>query len=195
MFNPGSIIGGVRGGQRVGNETVNGIPAVHYKIDITGLEALGYVNGNGDVWVAEPGDFVVKYTFEATGKDQFFGTSTGEGTIKWVYEVTDVNQPIVIQPPEDCSGAAEDIPIMTDAQDQAAMGTMTTYTSPSKFEDVVAFYEKEMKAKGWEATDDSGMSTEGLSMKSYTKDGRTVQVMITSDSSGKTSVMITEEKK
>jgi hypothetical protein len=36
MFDPGSIIGGVRGGQRVGNETVNGIPAVHYKIDVTG---------------------------------------------------------------------------------------------------------------------------------------------------------------
>jgi len=33
-------------------------------------------------------------------------------------------------------------------------------------------------------------------MKNYTKDGRKVQVMITTDSSnGKTSVMITEEKK
>jgi predicted small lipoprotein YifL len=196
MLDPDSIIGGVRGARRVGNETVNGVPAVHYKLDVSGLETLGYLNGDGDVWVAEPGNFVVKYTFQATGSDKFFGgSSTTEGTIKWVYEVTDVNQPINIQPPANCGGAAEDIPMMADAQDQAAFGAMSTYSTPSKFEDVVAFYEKEMKAKGWSESE-GGMSTEGMSMKTYTKDGRTVQVVITADSSGgKTSVMITEEKK
>jgi hypothetical protein len=40
------------------------------------------------------------------------------------------------------------------------------------------------------------MSTEAMSMKTYTKEGRTVQIIITADaSSGKTSVMITEQKK
>jgi hypothetical protein len=196
MMDPNSVIGGVRGARRVGNESVNGVPTVHYKVDVTGLESLGYLNGDGDVWVAEPGNYVVKYIFQATGKDKFFGSSTTEGTIKWDYEVTEVNQPISIQPPENCGGASEDIPMMSDAQDQAAFGGMSTYSTPSKFEDVVAFYEKEMKAKGWTEKEGSGMSTEGMSMKSYTKDGRTVQIVITADtSSGKTSVMITEEKK
>jgi hypothetical protein len=194
MLDPNSIIGGVRGAQRVGNETINGVPTVHYKIDVTGLETMGYLNGDGDVWVAEPGNFVVKYVFQATGKDTFFGSTSGEGTIKWDYEVTDVNQPINIQPPADCSGASEDIPMMADAQDQAAFGGTSTYSTPSQFEDVVAFYEEEMKANGWTEAE-GGMSAEGVSMKSYTKDGRTVQIMITSDSGGKTSVMITEEKK
>ncbi len=72
--------------------------------------------------------------------------------------------------------------MMADAQDQAAFGGMSTYSTPSKFEDVVAFYEKEMKAKGWTGKEEGGMSAEGMSMKSYTKDGRTVQVMITADS-------------
>ena len=197
MLDPNSIIGGVRGARRVGNETVNGVPTVHYKLDVSGLETLGYLNGDGDVWVADPGNYVVKYTFQATGTDKFFGSgSNTDGTIKWDYEVTDINQPINIQPPADCGGAAEDIPMMADAQDQAAMGGMSTYSTPSAFEDVVAFYEKEMKAKGWAETDGSGMSAEGMSMKSYTKDGRTVQLIITADSGGgKTSVMITEEKK
>ena len=195
MMDPNSIIGGVRGAQRVGNETVNGVPTAHYKLDVSGLETLGYLNGDGDVWVAEPGNYVVKYTFQATGSDKFFGSSTdSEGTIKWTYEVADVNQPINIQAPENCGGAAEDIPMMADAQDQAAFGGTTTYSSPSKFEDVVAFYEKEMKANGW-AENEGGMSTEGVSMKNYTKDGRTVQVMISADSGdGKTMVMITEEQ-
>lgn len=198
MMDPNSIIGGVRGTQRVGNETVNGVPTVHYKVDASGLETLGYLNSDGDVWVAEPGNYVVKYTFQAkaTGKDSLFGSAMGEGTIKWDYEVTEVNQPITIQAPENCGGAAEDIPMMSDAQDQAAMGGMSTYSTPSKLADAVAFYEKEMKAKGWTEKEGSGMSAEGMSTKSYTKDGRTVQIVITADtSSGKTSVMITEEKK
>jgi hypothetical protein len=195
MMDPNSIIGGVRGAQRVGSETINGVPTVHYKLDASGLEMMGYFNGDGDVWVAESGDYVVKYTFQATGSDKFFGgSSDSEGTIKWDYEVSDVNQPIVIQPPEDCGGAAEDIPMMSDAQDQAAFGGTSTYSTPSKFEDVAAFYEKEMKAKGWTEAE-GGMSAEGVSMKNYTKDGRTVQVMITGDSGGdKSTVMITETK-
>ena len=196
MMDPNSIIGGVRGAQRVGNETINGVPAVHYKLDVTGLETMGYLNGDGDVWVAESGNFVVKYVFQATGTDKLFGMGSGdnEGTIKWTYEVSDVNQPIDIQAPADCGGAAEDIPLMTDAQDPASFGSMSTYSTPSSFEDVVAFYEKEMAAKGWKEAE-GGMSAEGISMKNYTKDGRTVQIMISADSGGgKTSVMITEEK-
>jgi hypothetical protein len=195
MMDPNSIIGGVRGAQKVGNETINGIPTAHYKLDVTGLETLGYLNGDGDVWVAEPGNYVVKYVFQATGTDKFFGgTSNSEGTIKWDYEVSDVNQPINIQAPENCGGAAEDIPMMDDATDQASFGGTSTYSSPSKFDDVVAFYEKEMKALGWTEAE-GGMSAEGLSMKNYTKDGRTVQVMISGGTGGdNTSVMITEQK-
>ena len=194
QFNPSDMMGGLHGAQLIGTETVNGVPTSHYKSDVKGMDALGYLNAQGEFWIAQPGDFVVKYLFEATGKDQFLGNATTEGTVKWVYEVTNVNQPIDIQPPKDCSGAAEDIPLMADAADQSALGGTTMYTSPSTFKDVVAFYEKEMLAKGWQAKEDGGMSAEGLSMKSYTKDARTVQVMITADT-GKTSVMITEEKK
>jgi len=193
QFNPSDLIGGLRGAQLIGNETVNGVPTSHYKSDVTGMDALGYVNSQGEFWVAQPGDFVVKYLFQATGKDRFLGNATNDGTIKWLYEVKQVNQPIDIQAPKDCSGAAEDIPLMADAADQSALGGTTMYTSPSAFKDVVAFYDKEMPAKGWQAKEDGGMSADNLSMKSYTKDGRTVQVMITADT-GKTSVLITESK-
>jgi hypothetical protein len=193
-FNPSDVMGGLHGAQLIGTETINGVPAAHYKSDVKGLDALGYLNAQGEFWIAQPGDYVVKYTFEATGKDRFLGNSNTEGTIKWDYEVKQINQPIDIQAPKDCSGAAEDIPLMADAAEQSAFGGTSMYTTPSAFKDVVAFYEKEMVAKGWQAKADGGMSAEGVSMQSYTKDGRTVQVMITTDASGKTSVMITEEK-
>ena len=78
---PGLLEPLMRGAQRLGNETINGIPTVHYKLDASGLEVMGYLNGDGDVWVAESGNYVVKYTFQATGSDKFFGgSSTSEGT-------------------------------------------------------------------------------------------------------------------
>lgn len=193
-FNPSDVMGGIRGAQLVGNETVNGVPTAHYKSDVKDLAVLGYLNAQGEFWIAQPGNFVVKYTFEATGKDRFMGNSNSEGTIKWVYEVKQINQPIDIQPPANCGGAAEDIPMMADAEGQSSLAGTSMYTTPSKLADVVAFYEKELKAKGWQAQADAGMSNDTVSMKSYTKDGRTLQVVITADSSGKTSVLITEAK-
>lgn len=194
MFTPASVIGGVRGAQLAGEETINGVPTRHYKTDVTGIEALGYLSAQGDVWVAQPGDFVVKYTLQATGKDQFFGNTNSEGTVKWTYEISDVNQPIDIRPPADCASAAQDIPIMSDAENQSVVGPVTTYNSPSKSDEVVAFYEKEMAANGW-TEKEGGFSAAGVSQKVYGKDKRTVQIMITTDqSSGSTSVLITEEK-
>jgi hypothetical protein len=194
-FTPSSVIGDIKAAQLLGTDNINGVSAQHYAVDINSLTALGaYTNGKSEVWVAQPGNFVVKYSFEATGKDTFFGGGTDtEGTIKWVYELKSVNQPIVIEPPKDCGGAPEDIPVMADATDQSAFGTMTTYSSPSAFDDVVNFYKKEMVAKGWTAKDD-GMAMDGFAQLSFTKDNRTASVMITADTDTKvTSVMISIE--
>ena len=68
-------MGGLRGAQLIGTETVNGVPTAHYKSDVKGLDTLGYLNAQGEFWIAQPGDFVVKYLFEATGKDKFLGNS------------------------------------------------------------------------------------------------------------------------
>ncbi len=198
ILDPNSIIGDVRGAQRIGNETVNEVPTIHYQLDVSALQTLGYLNGYGDVWVADPGNYVVKYIFQATATantQSMFGSSLGEGSLRLDYEVTGVNQPISIQPPENC-GATEDIPMMADAQDPVVIGNVNAYSSPSQFEDVVAFYEKEMKAQDWTETEGTGMSTNTMSAKNYTKGGRNVQIVITADaSSGKTTVMITEQKK
>jgi predicted small lipoprotein YifL len=212
LLDPGSVIGDIRSAQFVGHETVNGIPTAHYKTNSNNASFLTYVSGSGDVWIAKQGGFVVKSTFDGNFKDNsgMFCNITNlsadetkikcqpdqsEFNMKWNYEVTNINQPINIQVPENCGGAAGDIPMMADAQDAAVIGDMNTYSSPSAFEDVVAFYEKEMKSKGWTETEGSGVSAEGLSMKNYIKDGRTVQIIITADTSGgMTSVTITEEK-
>jgi hypothetical protein len=193
-FSPSDIIGDIRTSQLVGVENINGVSAKHYVVDANSIIALGgYTNAKGEAWIADPGNFVVKYLFEATGKDQFFGGDTNtEGTIRWDYEVKSINQPVEIKAPEDCGGAPADIPIMADAKDQSAFGEMTTYASPSAFEDVVNFYKEQMPANGWSEDTSGGMSTDNFASLSFKKDGSTASITISFDTSNNTtSVLIT----
>lgn len=194
-FTPSSVIGDIKTAQLLGTDNINGVSAQHFAVNIADLTALGaYTNGKSEVWIAQPGNFVVKYSFEATGKDTFFGGgANAEGTIKWTYELKSANQPIVIEPPKDCGGAPADIPVMADATDQSAFGAMTTYTSATAFDTVVKFYQTEMVAKGW-AAQEGGMSADGFTMLSFTKDKRTASVTISADKDkNTTSVMISVE--
>ena len=72
-FTPSSVIGDIKTARLLGTDTINGVPAQHFAVDMAGLTALGaYTNGQSEVWIAQSGHFVVKYSFEATGKDTFF---------------------------------------------------------------------------------------------------------------------------
>lgn len=81
----------------VGREVVNGIPCLHYASSYKGWGATfggGIAEARGDVWIALEG-FPVKYIFKASGTD-----AEGKGgSIEWSMELTDVNQPISIEPP------------------------------------------------------------------------------------------------
>ena len=72
------------------------------------------------------------------------------------------------------------------------MGGMVTYTSPSSFDVVQAFYEEQMPADGWSDTGE-GFSSEGSAMMSYSKEGRAVSIMLTEED-GKVSVLIMSQE-
>ncbi len=196
-FTPSSIIGDIRGAQLLGSETVNGIPTQHFAVDVQRFAALGnYTDGKSEVWVATPGGYVVKYFYQATGKDTFFASGTNsQGTIRWDYEVKNVNQAINIAPPADCGQIAADIPILPDAKNNSAFGDMTTYSSATGFDDAVNFYKTQMVAKGWTANESSNMSAPNFATLGFKKDTRTASVSITFDTgSNLTTVLITISK-
>jgi hypothetical protein len=191
MFTPSDIIGGVSSAQVVGVENVNGVSAQHVIVDASPLLTAGaYANASAEAWIADFG--VVRYIFSATGTDQFFGLGAdSEGTVTWEYNVTNVNQPIVITAPEDCGGVPEDIPLMPDATEISSFGELTTYTSASPMADVVAFYEAQMPANGWASSGPPGFATDQFTTLSFAKDDRSVTITITFDaSSSTTSVLI-----
>ena len=189
FINPDDVMGGLEGLTRVmPDETVNGVRCQHYTFDESSLMEEGVTSAKGDVWIAEDGGYVVKYTMQAEGKDP---ETQQEGHIEWDYQVLEVNTPITIEPPENCGGAASEFPIMDDATGLTTMAGLTSYESPSSFDDVLAFYRAQMPSQGWTETDDSFVS-DGNAMLNYTKDGRTVSITI-STSGDKVSVLIVGE--
>ncbi len=189
IFEPEDIIGGLENAHRVRpDERVNGILCRHYTFDEGSILWAGFAHAGGEVWAAVDGDYVVRYTLEADGKDP---TTGDEGHIEWKYEIRDVNAPITIEPPPGCEAEESEFPIMPDATDVATMGGMTTYTSASSFDDVLAFYQEQMPANGWSDTGDS-FTNPGNAMLSYAREGRTVTIMLTSQD-GAVSVAIMSE--
>jgi len=186
MFEPGDVIGGLSNARRVRpDQDVNGIRCRHYKFNETALVWRGFTKAEGEVWVAVEGEYVVKYTLQAEGKDPASGK---EGHLDWVYEIRDVNEPIPIEPPAGCAATESEYPIMPDATDMTTMQNMVMYTSASSLDDVLAFYKEQMPANGWSETGDS-FTSEGTAMQSYTKEGVTVSLTLT-EQDGKVSVLI-----
>ena len=193
-FNP-SMLGSIEDAKYVGRETINGIPTKHYKYDSkTGmLAALGEVSG--ETWVATDGGYVVKDTVKWTGGGGLFGlgastTATGDGS--WTWELSDINEPFEITPPEGCEGSQLDLPIMPVAKEKTRFGDMIGYKTVGTLAEAVKFYKDELPAAGWKP---EGEPTEmgELVMLNYLKDDQKLSVMI-SGTEGDISVILTVSK-
>ncbi len=185
----------------VGEEKVNGINTKHYTAEYDslwgelGINSEDIEEGSADIWVAAESDlpqFVVKMEFNVTGKLDVGDTGEQvDGTMTLDLEVTDINQPITIEAPEDAIGGGlpEDIPEYPNGKDLNVLGGMVMFSTEDSADDVTEFYREEMEKAGWTAEEDTFLGP------SWSKDGRTVELMITEDDATKeTSVvlMITE---
>ncbi len=82
----------------LGAETVNGVTTNHYRSTYGERSAAwgeDVIRVEGEVWIAESG-FPVKYQLVATTLDE----DGNEGTIYWTMDLSDVNTPIVVEPPQ-----------------------------------------------------------------------------------------------
>jgi hypothetical protein len=85
------------GSNFVGKEVVNGVSALHYSSDYAGWEESfqgDLQEARGEIWIAEEG-FPVRTIFTASSIDE----DGNKGSIEWQMDLTDVNQPISIEPP------------------------------------------------------------------------------------------------
>jgi hypothetical protein len=177
----------------VGQETVGGINTRHYSLNLTAAELALLTAGSdisnvqADMWVADESglpEFVVRY---ATS-----WTETREdvtGIVSYLYELSDVNQPITIEQPEGASGFPEDVPEYAGATDLLTMEGLITFTTTDDAATVADFYRSELPGMGWTSQSDDEFS--GTISQSWGKDGKTLSLLVSPQDAGGSSVMIT----
>lgn len=178
----------------VGQDTVNDIRTRHYSLDLNVVEVMLLAQGEianvqGDAWVADEPSlpaFVVRYvlSWEETRGEQ-------GGAFEFSYDVYDVNEPITIEPPEGAAGLPEDVPAYPGATDLIVMEGLASFSAPDDAATVANFYRTELAAQGWAKDSDDDLG--GMVTQVWSKDGRTLNLMISSGEGGDSSVVITME--
>ena len=190
LLEPAGMLNAVIGAEAAGSETVNGVAADHYIFDERALGQSGFADSTGELWVAVDGGYVVKYLLTTTGEPGMFGQAI-EGTATWAYELTSANQPIAIEPPPDCPAVTVDAPLLADATgvvNEPGLLSYTTLTSPT---DVVAFYQAQLPALGWEPTADP-IGNETTAWQDFSRADRQLSIIITATAEGASTVTIVQ---
>jgi hypothetical protein len=80
------------------DEVINGVLSHHYIYNLQDCPLeYGTVSGNGDIYTAVDGNYVVRYTLDGSGTfDEYL---VGSGTLRLVYDTYDVGASIDINPP------------------------------------------------------------------------------------------------
>ena len=179
FFDPSDLYTGAEEYQFVGRETVNGIDTRHYTLSLSPALVAAYAKGDvtdmeAEAWVADEASlpaFVVRFRiYVKAGGDE-------PGEWNYSYEIYDVNTPFTIEPPEGAATFPEDVPQYPNAHDMTLMENMISFSTPDDAATVADFYRTNLADMGWTQESDQEMS--GMMMQTWTKEGRTLQLMIT----------------
>ena len=199
------LIGDVRGARRVlPDEVINGVDSYHFVFDETAI--LGSVNEleelDGHLYVAKDGGYLVRMVFDGTGTFDMFSSGLDEGgRIHIEINVSDVNQPVEIRPPEDCASFNFEIPdlgglpgnapypVVGSAHDLFVFEETMSYQTEEPFVNVVDFYQVEMPLAGFTPAADGTVTTDTAAVLNFDKDGGRYIVTI-SESNGTVVVQV-----
>lgn len=141
-------LNGLFGADEAGNETVNGVPTSHYTFDERALMMSDVATSTGEVWVAMDKGYVVRYRLSIEGGAGYFGEGMS-GTLTWAYDLSDVDQPVTVEAPEDCPPGLVDAPLLDDALAIHELPGVTYYSSAASLAEAITFYQEQLPALGW----------------------------------------------
>ncbi len=187
LSDPLGILSGSQGRLVERGVTVDGVRTDHYALDQTNFGAglgLGTIaTAQGDAWVSTDYGVVIRYQARFEGQELVIAGGEA-GVLEMAFDLTDLNQPIVITAPEEFQAAMpEDIPMLDDAAEVSAMMGMVTYKTARSVDEVSAFYDAQMPLRGW--TKEGGFG----GMSTFSKGDQTAQVIIVEES-GQTTVTV-----
>ena len=167
--------------QNLGDDPVSGQPAVHYRIDdISMFQDLAQIAPDSqevidsvtmDVWVAQDGNYILKYNVQAAVSNVKETDASGADTmtsqaVDWSYEIYDANGDVTVELPADAPepgavsipGFAEGaFPLPEGGQLAANAIGMPEVTSDLSQDELVKFYSDAFAALGWDFSGDFGL--------------------------------------
>lgn len=199
MLSPDELLEELSEARRVGEETVSGIPSIHYTFDEESLDSTDEVEWvEGHVYIAKEGGYVVSLVMDGEGDLNTFADGSDQfGKLHMEYNIKNVNEPVEIALPEGCDSANlsdSAYPILEDAYEFSSFAGFVSYKSDVSFEEAVEFYEEALAEEDWTKDEGSSFITEGNAIMSFTKEGETLNLIISEESdSGALSITISTE--
>jgi len=165
-------------------ETLNGLPVTRYIFDETNLSDPGVIfdHAQGEVWVAIPGDYVVKYVISTTQRVTLPDPTThlfDEGQLILHYEMSDVDAAFTIDPPADfpTTNILTNLPQLSDAEIVSAFPDLIEYISATTPISATQFYQNELAAQDW-AEENVSVFAEKARLV-FSKEDQTLTIIIT----------------
>ncbi len=168
-------------------ETIQGLNVKHYSFtqDDLDIPNIIFEQAQGEVWVVEPGNYVIQYTLSGTVKILTPIPNAhllDEGTLKLNYMLTDINTAIDIMPPDNIETAITplaDLPRPPDSEIIAVFPALLEYTSVISPISATLFYKNGLPVQGW--TEENAEVFEEKSQLVYVKEDNTLTIIITPD--------------
>ncbi len=201
LTNSDQVLEGVNNANFVGEETINGVNTLHYTFDETNLtpeEAQDIEWVEGHIYLAKDGDYMVRFVMEGEGGMDQFGTGEDQfGTMRMEYDIAPIDGAVSVEIPAECANSGADnspYPILDDASEYSSFGGLISYMTAVPLDEAATFYDDGLAADGWTKDEGAGMYVEGsLVNATYTRDGESINVMISADEdAGMISVLIIE---
>jgi hypothetical protein len=174
---PAGFLNYIIGAEEAGAETVNDVAANHYTFDERALGQLGLANSMGEMWVAAQAGYIIKYVLRTEGDADYFGEGI-QGSLTWDYELTDVNQPVTFELPNDCPSGMVNAPLLPDASNILSMPSVLAYDTASSLADIAAFYQSELTNLGWELTGETVITDTSVLLE-FSQGDKTLTVITT----------------
>lgn len=179
-------------------ELINGVLSNRYQVNNVTMVNSTLSKVDAEIWYAQDGGFIVRFIGEAQGEAYSESENINvSGTIRWEYDLTEMNSIIDIPLPESCQLAAEggvnDLPVPDNAQELSIIGSMLSFNSPDDASELADFYRSEMPVAGYILSDETVY--DDFYVITYIKAEETITIMISGVNGGGSDAIITVEVK
>jgi hypothetical protein len=184
QLEPARYLSFLFGADAAASETVNAVPAKAYTFDERAMAQENLTKSTGKVWVASPGDYVVRYMLTTKGTSDYFGPGVA-GTLTEDYELTDIGKPVNLQLPDGCPGGTVSLPSLPDAQNVVDNPGSLSYDTATSLADAAAYYQKQVSGLGWTPISDPDI-TPTNDFFEYAQGDQTMNITISTAAAGST---------